>query len=128
MIPSLDDAALVYAHANGNTRVATSMYNPVDLPAVLEAAAQHEVVVEINAHPQRIDADGDTARMARDKGALLCISPDAHAVAGLADLSYGIGAAHRGWLEPEHVLNTRSADEVEAHLQRRRKARGESPS
>jgi DNA polymerase (family 10) len=87
-----------------------------DWPVVFEAAARQGVVVEIDSHPQRMDLDGMGARAARDKGALLCISPDAHDVAGLAAVRYGVGLARRGWIEPGDVLNTRRFEEVQARL------------
>jgi len=117
----------ILGHPTGRILLRRPGYE-VDLPAVLEAAAQHGVVVEIDAHPQRLDVDGAAARLARDKGALLCISPDAHAVAGLGDLRYGVGTARRGWLEPRHVLNTRSAAELEAYLKHRRETAGGHPA
>jgi DNA polymerase (family 10) len=92
----------------------------MDLPAVLEAAARHGVAVEIDSHPQRMDLDGASAKLARDKGALLCIGPDAHDVQGLEDVQYGVGTARRGWLEPSHVLNAWPLEEVEKRLNKRK--------
>ena len=96
----------------------------VDLPAVLEAAARCGVAVEIDSHPQRMDLDGAAAKLARDKGALLCIGPDAHDVPGLANLEYGVGTARRGWLEPSHVLNAWPLEQLEAHLKKRQERAG----
>jgi len=87
-----------------------------DWQVIFEAAARHGVVVEIDSHPQRMDLDGMGARAARDKGALLCISPDAHDVAGLAAVRYGVGLARRGWIGPQDVLNTQSFEAVQARL------------
>ena len=113
----------ILAHPTGRVLLRRSGYD-VDLPAVFEAAARSGVAIEIDSHPQRMDVDGAAARAARDRGALLCISPDAHAVDGLADVRYGVGLARRGWLEPRHVLNTRKFEEVQAHLQARKAAAG----
>jgi DNA polymerase (family 10) len=117
----------ILGHPTGRILLRRDGYE-VDLPVVLEAAAEHGVVVEIDAHPQRLDVDSAGARLARDKGAMLCISPDAHAVAGLGDLRYGVGTARRGWLEPRHVLNTRTRSEVEAYLKKRRAIAGGRPA
>jgi DNA polymerase (family 10) len=87
-----------------------------DWQVIFEAAARHGVVVEIDSHPQRMDLDGMGARAARDKGALLCISPDAHDVAGLTAVRYGVGLARRGWIGPQDVLNTQSFEAVQARL------------
>jgi DNA polymerase (family 10) len=95
-----------------------------DWPAVFAAAAQRGVLIEIDAHPQRLDVDGTLAHSAREHGAMLCIGADAYDAAGLAHVEYGVGIARRGWLEPQHVLDTRSASDVAAYLQaQRNKAR-----
>jgi DNA polymerase (family 10) len=91
-----------------------------DWPAVFAAAARAGVLVEIDAHPQRMDVNGTLAYTAREQGAMLCIGLDAHDVAGLGHIEYGLGMARRGWLEPVHLIDTRSAAEVDAHLRRRR--------
>jgi DNA polymerase (family 10) len=109
----------ILAHPTGRILLRREGYE-VELPAVIEAAARHGVVAEIDAHPQRLDLDSAGARLARDRGALVCISPDAHAAAGLADLRYGVGTARRGWLEPRHVLNTKPLPAIEAYLHERR--------
>jgi DNA polymerase (family 10) len=103
------------AHPTGRVLLRRPGYE-VDLAAVLAAAARHGVAVEIDAHPQRMDLDGRGARLARDHGALVCISPDAHVVAGLADLRYGVGLARRGWLEPQHVVNVWTGERVAEYL------------
>ena len=95
-----------------------------DWREVFAAAAEHGVVVEITAHPYRMDVDGLNAALAREQGALLAIAPDAHDVAGLGHVEYGVGSARRGWLEPGHVLNTRSAHDIEAFLRRLRESEG----
>jgi DNA polymerase (family 10) len=90
-------------------------------PAVFEAAARRGVLIEIDAHPQRMDVDGTLAHSARERGATLCIGLDAHDVEGLANVDLGIGMARRGWLEPRHLIDTQSVAEVDAYLQRHRK-------
>jgi DNA polymerase (family 10) len=94
----------------------------IDLDAVLAAAARAGAAVEINANPHRLDLDASWCRRARDAGVLLSIDPDAHDVEGLADVGYGVDTARRGWLEPEHVLNTRSWEEIAARIARKRSA------
>ncbi len=96
----------------------------LDLSAVFEAAADAGVVVEIDGQPKRMDPDGSQIRLARDKGALVCVAPDAYAADELEQLELAVGLARRGWLGPEHVFNTRSADDVAKHFESRRAARG----
>jgi DNA polymerase (family 10) len=94
---------------------------------VYEAAARHGVILEIDSHPQRMDLDGQSVRAARDKGVLASISADAHDVAGLANVRYGVGIARRGWLGPQDVLNTRGFEAVQARL-RKHPGSGASPA
>lgn len=96
-----------------------------DWPAVFAAGARLGVLIEIDAHPERMDVDGTLAHSAREHGALLSIGPDAHDVAGLGHVEFGIGLARRGWLEPQHVIDTRSTTEIEEFLRKRRVGRSE---
>jgi DNA polymerase (family X) len=94
-----------------------------DLDAVLAAAAQHGVAMEINASPARLDLSDLMARRALDAGVKLIISTDAHSTDGLAQMHYGLRVARRAWLEPKHVLNTLPWAAFQAHLQARRAQR-----
>jgi len=58
--------------------------------------------------------------MAREAGVPVVLSSDAHSVRELAYLRYGVGIARRAWLGPEHVLNTRSAEQLQAWRTERR--------
>jgi DNA polymerase (family 10) len=84
----------------------------VDLGAVLEAAREHSKLVELNSNPYRLDLDDSQVAMAREKGVLVVINTDAHATGELDALRYGIVQARRGGLEPQHVGNTRTWDEL----------------
>ena len=79
-----------------------------DFERVLRAARERGCFLELNAQPARLDLDDRACRMARDAGVLVSIASDAHGTLELAHLQWGIGQARRGWLEPSHVLNTRS--------------------
>ena len=96
----------------------------LDLGVVFAVAAQRGVAVEIDGRPQRMDPDGAQIRMARDKGALLCVSPGAHDVAGLRNVEFAVGLARRGCLGPEHVLNTWETERVAQHFESRRTRKG----
>jgi DNA polymerase (family X) len=114
----------ILGHPTGRLLLTRSGY-PLDVEAVLDAAAERGVVVEINANPHRIDLDWRHLRYAAERGVLIAINPDAHAVDGLDDVLYGINAARKGGLEARQVLNTWTKEEVEAYLARR-KARSEA--
>lgn len=77
----------------------------VDIDAVLHAARDHGVVVELNAHPERLDLKDSHLMLARDLGLKVAISTDAHSVRHLDLMSYGIEQARRAWLEPGDVIN-----------------------
>lgn len=90
----------------------------IDMDAIIRAAVERGVLLEINAQPERLDLDDVLIRAARDAGAHLVISSDAHRSEELAVVRYGIDQARRGWCEPRHVANTRSLDELRKLLRR----------
>ena len=90
----------------------------LDVEAVLEAALEHDVAVEINAHPRRLDLNDHYVRRARELGVRVVVNTDAHSVQGLDVLRFGLDQARRGWLEPGNVLNCGDAAEIEQWLSR----------
>jgi DNA polymerase (family 10) len=113
----------ILGHPTGRLLLARDGYR-VDMGAIIEAAAEYKVVIELNASPYRLDIDWRHLARARVAGVLISIDPDAHEAEGLADLFYGVGAARKGWMEPARVLNTRSADEVAQFLKELRDEKG----
>ncbi len=93
----------------------------VDLFAVLEYMAEqnengHLKAVELNASPYRLDLDWRLCKHAKGLGVPLIINPDAHSIRGLADISYGVMAARKGWIESSNVLNSLSGEELSRRL------------
>jgi DNA polymerase (family 10) len=84
----------------------------------------HDVVLEINAHPRRLDLDWSWIPAAMEKGVMLSIDPDAHAIDGFGDVRYGVLAAQKGGLTRECNLSSLSLEEFTAWLERTRKKRG----
>lgn len=109
----------ILGHPTGRLLLARDPY-AVDVDAVLEAAARHGVIVELNANPQRLDLDWRLLGTAKALGVAISINPDAHAVAGYDDVRYGVGAARKGGLTAADVFNTRPREAVLAHLAARR--------
>jgi DNA polymerase (family 10) len=107
-------------HATGRLLLKRDGYQ-VDLEAVLQAAAESGCLIEINADPHRLDLDWIHCKRARAMGVMLVINPDAHSTTGLLNYHYGIDVARRGWLEKQHVFNTRTAAEVTRWLAQRKK-------
>jgi DNA polymerase (family 10) len=92
-----------------------------DVEAVVEAAARHRVALEINCQVDRLDLSDVNARLARDRGAMIVISTDAHSRNAFGRLRWGTLVARRAWLTPADVLNTKPYDELRAALRRNRR-------
>jgi DNA polymerase (family X) len=92
----------------------------VDVPAVIEAAAETGTIIELNANPHRLDMDWRWWPLAREKGVRCAINPDAHHVSGLQHLWFGVGAARKGWLTTQDVVNSLPLGKIEAVLARKR--------
>lgn len=91
-------------HLTGRLLLSRDAY-AVDIPAVIEAAADTGTIIELNANPHRLDMDWRWWRLARDKGVLCAINPDAHSTRGLQDLIFGVQSARKGWLRRQDVVN-----------------------
>jgi DNA polymerase (family 10) len=91
---------------------------PIDMSAVIDAAARTGTVLEINASPERMDLNDLYARRAKEKGVCLSVNADAHSPAGLDLLSWGLYMARRAWLTPEDVINTLPLDRLRKTLKR----------
>jgi DNA polymerase (family 10) len=102
-------------HISGRLLLAREGFQ-LDYDAIFEAAAKHNVAIEINANPHRFDLDWRHLRRAREAGVKFSINPDAHAVGGLADAFYGVGIARKGWLTKKDVINTMGLKEVREYL------------
>lgn len=90
----------------------------VDLDAVLRAAHLHGKILELNAHPSRLDLDDVQCAAAKTLGVPIVISTDAHSVEGLGVMRYGVLQARRAGLTRADVANTRSWTELSALLGR----------
>ena len=114
-------ATTMLGHATGRLLLRRDGYK-VDLDQVLKAAAKHGKMIEINAHPVRLDLDWIHVKRAKAMGIPLVINPDAHSTGELALIEFGIDVARRGWLEAADVFNTRPLGEVMKELNRRKAA------
>jgi DNA polymerase (family 10) len=92
----------------------------VDVPAVIEAAAATGTIIELNCSPWRLDMDWRWWPLAKEKGVKCAINPDAHQPAQLDHLWFGIGAARKGWLTRNDVVNCLPLGKVEAALAAKR--------
>ncbi len=94
---------------------------PVDMEALLRVAMEHNVALEINSNPYRLDLGEEDVRRAAQAGALLSINTDAHHPRDFGHHVFGIALARRAWVPSELVLNAWEPEALLAWLQTRRK-------
>jgi DNA polymerase (family 10) len=99
------------AHPTGRLLLAREPYQ-VDIQKVIEAAAASGKVLELNAHPQRVDLDWRWLKFAKESGVKIVISTDAHSKDGIACTRYGVWMARKGWLGKGDVINCMAAREL----------------
>ena len=105
----------ILGHPTGRLLLSREGY-PLDMAAVIEAAAESSTAIELNAHPRRLDLDWRHLPLARERGVKISINTDAHAVDGLSHMRFGVGIAQKGGLTKADVLNTLSADQLKRYL------------
>lgn len=107
-------------HLTGRLLLTREPYQ-INIPAILDAAAATGTIIELNANPKRLDMDWRWGPLAKEKGVKCVINPDAHHVSGLQHLWFGVGAARKGWLARDDVVNTLPLGKIEAVLASKRK-------
>lgn len=105
----------ILAHPTGRLILEREPYK-VNLKEVIQAAIDHGVVLEINAYPDRLDLRDVDARMAKEMGAKLAISTDAHSTMQLELMKFGVFTARRGWIEARDVINTLPFEKMQKAL------------
>ncbi len=112
----------ILGHMTGRLLLSRNGY-PVDHKKIIDACAANDVVIELNAHPRRLDIDWHWIGYALDKNVLISIDPDAHAVEGFDDCRYGVYAAQKAGLTKEQNLSSFSLRDFEAFVERQKKKR-----
>jgi DNA polymerase (family 10) len=105
----------ILGHMTGRLLLSRNGY-PVDHKKIIEACAANNVVIELNAHPRRLDIDWKWIGYAIEKGVLLSIDPDAHALDGFDDVKYGVLAGQKGGMTKENNLSSFGLKEFEIWL------------
>ncbi len=77
-----------------------------DWPEVFEVCKKHDIALEINAYPDRLDLPDTLVFDAIKKGVKLVIDTDAHAVEHMDLMRYGASVARRGWGQKRDILNS----------------------
>ena len=113
----------ILGHMTGRRLLKRKGY-PVDHKAIIDACAEHNVVIEINSSPQRLDIDWRWVEYALEKGLLLSINPDAHSIDEFQYVKYGALMGQKGGLTRDKNLSSFSLEEFEIYLQKTKKAKG----
>jgi len=109
----------ILGHATGRL-IGSRPPSDIDMERILLACAETGTVVEINAHPSRLDVNDVYARRAVELGCKIAINSDAHETSGMEMMMYGIAVARRAWLRATDVINTYPLDQMLAALKNRR--------
>lgn len=94
----------ILGHPTGRILLSREGY-PIDHKAVIDACAKHQVIIEINANPLRLDLDYTWVPYALEQGVKIAINPDAHSLKGVHDIHFGTMVARKGMLEAAHCVN-----------------------
>lgn len=105
----------ILGHMTGRLLLSRNGY-PIDHKKIIDLCAEKNVVIELNAHPRRLDIDWRHIAYALEKNVLISIDPDAHALSGFEDVKYGVLVAQKAGLTKSQNLSSFSLEEFEAYL------------
>ena len=106
-------------HPTGRMLLTRSGYS-IDHKKVIDACADNNVIIEINANPLRLDIDWRWHQYAIEKGVMLSVNPDAHRITGFNDMHYGVLVARKGGVEAKDCLNAMSLEDVKVVFGKRK--------
>lgn len=106
----------ILGHMTGRLLLSRNGY-PLDHKIIIDTCKQHNVVIELNAHPRRLDMDWRWISYAIEQGVLISIDPDAHFIEGYDDIKYGVLSAQKGGLTKEYNLSSFNLVQFEEFLQ-----------
>ncbi len=110
----------ILGHPTGRLLLAREGY-PLDHKRIIDACAENGVVIELNAHPYRLDLDWRWIHYAISRGVMISVNPDAHSVDGLANMYYGVCIGRKGYLTASDTLNCLGVNEITAFFQQSKK-------
>ncbi len=109
----------ILGHMTGRLLLSRKGY-PVDHKKIIDACAANNVVIELNAHPSRLDIDWRHIDYALEKNVLISIDPDAHSLDGFDDILYGVLVAQKAMVTKANNLSSFGLKELEAFLLKKR--------
>jgi DNA polymerase (family 10) len=120
LLRALDDPFVTFlGHLTGRLLLSRAGYT-FDFDRIFDRAAERGVIIEINGSPRRAELDWRMIQRAVDRGVVLSIHPDAHAIGELSRVINGTWVARKGGLSAKQIFNTRGVDEVAEYLAERR--------
>ena len=93
---------------------------PLDHREIIDACVENNVIIEVNAHPNRLDLDWRWIPYSLEKNVMLSINPDAHAKDGYHDMYYGVSVARKGGLTADMTLNTKNREDIDEYFRNRK--------
>ena len=105
----------ILGHMTGRLLLSRPGY-PLDHKKIIDACAANNVVIELNAHPSRLDIDWRYIDYVLEKNVLISIDPDAHQIDGFNDLEYGVSVAQKAMVKKQNNLSSFNLAEIEKYL------------
>ena len=105
----------ILGHPTGRLLLGRPGY-PINHKKVIDACAANKVVVELNAHPYRLDIDWKWIPYCMEKDVKISINPDAHEKKGFHDMHFGTCVARKGLLTKGFCFNALGLQEIETYL------------
>jgi len=109
----------ILGHPTGRLLLSRPGY-PIDHKKIIDACAANGVIIELNAHPYRLDIDWRWIPYCLERGVKISINPDAHEKSGYHDMYFGTCVARKGMLTKEMCLNSLSLTEIESYFTKRK--------
>ncbi|MCX6293172.1 MAG: DNA polymerase/3'-5' exonuclease PolX, partial [Sphingobacteriales bacterium] len=110
----------ILGHMTGRLLLSRPGY-PIDHKKIIDACAANNVVIELNAHPSRLDIDWRYIDYVLEKNVLISIDPDAHQIEGFNDLEYGVSVAQKAMVKKQNNLSSFTLNQFEAFLLNQKK-------
>lgn len=111
----------ILGHPTGRLLLSRAAY-PIDHEKVIDACAMYGVVIELNAHPYRLDLDWRWIEYAISKGVKISINPDAHSTEGYKDMYYGVCVGRKGFLTASDTFNAQNREDINKYFLDRKNA------
>src|SRR6266542_1485505 len=105
----------ILGHPTGRLLLSRNGY-PVDHKKIIDACAANNVVIELNAHPKRLDIDWRWIDYCLEQNVLISIDPDAHSIEGFNHTRYGVLAAQKAGVTIANNLSSFSLEQFEEFL------------